>query len=99
MSFPRYPKYKASLPAEALAKAGGVEWLGAVPGWRANGPASNQPRATPWVMPAPGASPERAAQPCAAGSPLQGLHRFFTTTQGVALGWHESRPWRCGGGT
>ena len=31
MSFPRYPKHKPSLPSEALAKAGGAEWLGEVP--------------------------------------------------------------------
>ena len=104
MSFPRYPSYKDS----------GVEWLGevpadwggAVPGWRASGPAfvwrakgpaSCQPGATPQVHRRNGMRAESPAQPSAVGSPFQGLRHFCTATQGVALGWHGSRLWRCGG--
>ena len=87
MSFPRYPSYKDS----------GVEWLGEVPGFRAKGPASNQPGATPQVRRGHFMRAEGPAQPCADGSPLQGLGLRNADTQGVALGWYGSRPWRSGG--
>ena len=87
MSFPRYPKYKDS----------GVEWLGEVPGLRAKGPAPSQPGATPQVRRSDCMRAEGPAQPCADRSPLQGLCLRDPDTQGVALGWHGTRRWRCEG--
>ena len=88
MSFPRYPSYKDS----------GVEWLREVPGWRANGPASCQPGATPQVRRRNRMRAESPAQACADGSPLQGLCLRDPATQGVALGWFGPRHWRWEGG-
>jgi hypothetical protein len=88
MSFSRYPKYKDS----------GVEWLGQVPELRANGPALFQPGATPQGRGGNAVRAESPAQPCAGGSPFQGLRLPDADTQGVALGWHGTRRWRWKGG-
>ena len=56
--------------------------------WRAKGPQTSQPRATPWVL--------RRFEPALKGrrtdvQPLQGLISL-TVTQGVALGWLVDAP-------
>ena len=57
--------------------------------WRAKGPQTSQPRATPWVMGGKESSPERARQRV---PPFQGWFVFFRYSQGVALGWLVSAP-------